>query len=105
MTGRRWVLVMQAFSAIGLLILALRRLGLGFQRPAPDSTLDPQTVTLTAVGVSLWILLAAVGILRRRAWGYFMEIPVILLTGLFIYFIPNREVHILTTTTRNTCTW
>lgn len=41
-------------------------------------------------GLAVYSLFAAIGILARKAWGYFMELPLIPLIFLFAFVFPSR---------------
>lgn len=89
MTWRRWTLVLQALFACFTLFLILR-MELGFYTPPPGGKFDMAVVNRWFGGFAIYSLFAAIGILARKAWGYFMEIPLIPLIFLFAFVFPSR---------------
>lgn len=88
MTWRRWALVLQILFACFLLFLVLR-IELGFYVPPPGK-LDMATVNKWVGGYAVYSIIAAVGILARKAWGYFLEIPLIPILILLVFLLPSR---------------
>lgn len=81
MSWRRWALVLQILLA-AFLVFTVVQIELGFL--TPRSNLLNRVVCLCIGGFSIYAIFAAIGILKRKAWGYVMEVPVILLMGAFL---------------------
>ena len=92
MSWRRWALFIQILGAC-VLVYAVIQIELGNLTPRTD--LFKRTANLVIGAFSIFTIVAATGILKRRAWGYLMEILVILVAvGFFClqaYFRPDKR--------------